>query len=173
MQVREALREAIDEEMARDPRVFLMGEEVAQYNGAYKVSKGLWDKYGADRVIDTPITEMGFAGIGVGAALAGLVPVVEFMTMNFSMQVSILFIMQIADSSLSRPNSRLPGNRPRRQLGGEGSLHERWHVRLRHRLPRPQRPPARRRRPALAVLRRVVQLRPRPQGHRAVQLRGR
>lgn len=86
MQVREALREAIDEEMARDPRVFLMGEEVAQYNGAYKVSKGLWNKYGSDRVIDTPITEMGFAGIGVGAALAGLVPIVEFMTMNFSMQ---------------------------------------------------------------------------------------
>lgn len=77
----------MDEEMARDPRVFLMGEEVAQYNGAYKVSKGLYDKYGADRVVDTPITEAGFAGIGVGAALAGLVPIVEFMTMNFSMQV--------------------------------------------------------------------------------------
>ena len=92
MQVREALREAIDEEMARDPRVFLMGEEVAQYNGAYKVSKGLWEKYGSDRVVDTPITEMGFAGIGVSASLAGLVPIIEFMTMNFSMQVSHLFI---------------------------------------------------------------------------------
>lgn len=77
----------MDEEMARDPRVVLMGEEVAQYNGAYKVSKGLWAKYGSDRVVDTPITEAGFAGIGVGAALAGLVPIVEFMTMNFSMQV--------------------------------------------------------------------------------------
>lgn len=108
MQVREALREAIDEEMARDPRVFLMGEEVAQYNGAYKVSKGLWDKYGADRVIDTPITEMGFAGIGVGAALAGLVPVVEFMTMNFSMQVSIICHHELCWNRHATRSSRAP-----------------------------------------------------------------
>lgn len=77
---------ALDEELARDPNVFLMGEEVALYNGAYKVSKGLHDKYGPDRIIDTPITESGFAGIGVGAAMAGLRPVVEFMTMNFALQ---------------------------------------------------------------------------------------
>ncbi|XP_036317490.1 pyruvate dehydrogenase E1 component subunit beta, mitochondrial-like, partial [Rhagoletis pomonella] len=84
--VREALNSALDEEMARDDRVFLMGEEVAQYDGAYKVSRGLWKKYGDQRVVDTPITEMGFAGIAVGAAMAGLRPVCEFMTFNFSMQ---------------------------------------------------------------------------------------
>jgi len=84
--VRDALNQALDEELARDDRVFVMGEEVAQYDGAYKVTRGLWKKYGDDRVKDTPITEMGFAGIGVGAAFAGLRPVVEFMTFNFSMQ---------------------------------------------------------------------------------------
>lgn len=84
--VRDALNQAIDEEMSRDSTVFLLGEEVAQYNGAYKVSKGLYDKYGEKRVIDTPITEMGFAGMAVGAALAGLKPICEFMTFNFSMQ---------------------------------------------------------------------------------------
>lgn len=82
---REAVRQAIDEEMARDERVFLIGEEVAQYNGAYKVSQGLLDKYGPKRVIDTPITELGFTGLGVGAAMAGLRPVVEWMTCNFSL----------------------------------------------------------------------------------------
>ncbi len=89
MTVREALNQAMDEEMARDERVFIMGEEVAQYNGAYKITKGLWDKYGDKRVIDTPITEMGFAGMAVGAALAGMRPICEFMTFNFSMQVSL------------------------------------------------------------------------------------
>jgi len=84
--VRDALNQALDEELARDDRVFLMGEEVAQYDGAYKVSRGLWKKYGDDRVKDTPITEAGFTGIGVGAAFAGLRPVIEFMTFNFSMQ---------------------------------------------------------------------------------------
>jgi len=84
--VREALNMAIDEELARDPSVFVMGEEVAQYQGAYKVTKGLLEKYGEKRIVDTPITEAGFAGIGVGAALAGLRPVVEFMTLNFAMQ---------------------------------------------------------------------------------------
>ena len=83
---REALNQALDEEMARDERVFLIGEEVALYNGAYKVSRGLYDKYGARRVIDTPITEEGFTGIGIGAAMAGLRPVVEWMTFNFSIQ---------------------------------------------------------------------------------------
>ena len=84
MSYREAVRQALDEEMTRDDRVFLMGEEVAQYNGAYKVSQGLWEKYGDRRVIDTPITEAGFAGVGIGAAMAGLRPVIEFMTFNFS-----------------------------------------------------------------------------------------
>ncbi len=73
--------------MRRDPRVFILGEEVAQYNGAYKITKGLWEKFGDKRVIDTPITEMGFAGMAVGAALAGQRPICEFMTFNFSMQV--------------------------------------------------------------------------------------
>jgi pyruvate dehydrogenase E1 component beta subunit len=86
MTVREALREAMAEEMRRDPEVFLMGEEVAQYQGAYKVSQGLLDEFGPKRVIDTPITEMGFAGLGVGAAFAGMKPIVEFMTFNFAMQ---------------------------------------------------------------------------------------
>jgi pyruvate dehydrogenase E1 component beta subunit len=84
--VRDALRDAMAEEMRRDPDVFLMGEEVAQYHGAYKVSRGLLDEFGDKRVIDTPITEYGFAGVGVGAAMAGLKPIVEFMTWNFAMQ---------------------------------------------------------------------------------------
>jgi len=84
--VRDALNSALDEEMAKDERVFILGEEVAQYDGAYKVTRGLWKKYGDKRVIDTPITEMGFAGIAVGAAMAGLRPICEFMTFNFAMQ---------------------------------------------------------------------------------------
>jgi len=86
MAVRDALNSAMEEEMHRDPKVFLMGEEVARYNGAYKVTKGLLDKFGEDRVIDTPITEQGFAGLAVGAAFAGLRPICEFMTFNFAMQ---------------------------------------------------------------------------------------
>jgi pyruvate dehydrogenase E1 component beta subunit len=86
MTIRDALRDAMAEEMRRDPDVFLMGEEVAEYQGAYKVSQGLLQEFGAKRVIDTPITEHGFAGIGVGAAMAGLKPIVEFMTFNFAMQ---------------------------------------------------------------------------------------
>ena len=82
--LRDALREAMFEEMKRDETVFLMGEEVAEYNGAYKVSKGLLDEFGPERVIDTPIAELGFAGIGVGAAMNGLRPIVEFMTWNFA-----------------------------------------------------------------------------------------
>lgn len=82
--LRDALREAMSEEMRRDETVFLMGEEVAEYNGAYKVSKGMLDEFGARRVIDTPIAELGFAGIGVGAAINGLRPIVEFMTWNFA-----------------------------------------------------------------------------------------
>ncbi len=85
IQFREALREALNEEMRRDERVFLMGEEVAEYNGAYKVSQGMLDEFGPSRVIDTPIAELGFAGIGIGAAANGLRPVIEFMTFNFSL----------------------------------------------------------------------------------------
>jgi pyruvate dehydrogenase E1 component subunit beta len=95
MSMREALRDAMAEEMRRDPDVFLMGEEVAQYQGAYKVSQGLLEEFGDKRVIDTPITEQGFAGVGVGTALAGLKPIVEFMTWNFAMQA----IDQIVNSA--------------------------------------------------------------------------
>src|SRR5258706_8350116 len=95
MTVREALRDAMAEEMRRDKSVFLMGEEVAQYQGAYKVSQGLLEEFGATRVIDTPITEHGFAGLGVGAAFGGLKPIVEFMTWNFAMQA----IDQIVNSA--------------------------------------------------------------------------
>ncbi|NOY08183.1 MAG: alpha-ketoacid dehydrogenase subunit beta, partial [Spirochaetes bacterium] len=82
---REALRQAMDEEMERDKDVILMGEEVARYKGAYKVSQGLLEKYGEERIIDTPISEEGFTGIGIGAAMAGLRPIVEWMTFNFSL----------------------------------------------------------------------------------------
>src|SRR5437667_4992007 len=84
--IRDALRDAMAEEMRRDPTVFIMGEEVAEYQGAYKVSQGLLEEFGARRVIDTPITEYGFAGLGTGAAFFGLRPIVEFMTFNFAMQ---------------------------------------------------------------------------------------
>jgi pyruvate dehydrogenase E1 component beta subunit len=93
--VRDALRDAMAEEMRRDPDVFLIGEEVAQYQGAYKVSRGLLEEFGPERVVDTPITEHGFAGLGAGAAMAGLKPIVEFMTFNFAMQA----IDQIINSS--------------------------------------------------------------------------
>src|SRR4029079_14390508 len=86
MTMREALRDDMAEEMRRDPDVFVMGEEVAEYQGAYKVTQGLLQEFGSHRVVDTPITEHGFAGLGIGAALAGLKPIVEFMTFNFAMQ---------------------------------------------------------------------------------------
>ena len=85
IQFRQAVMEAMSEEMELDQRVFLMGEEVAEYNGAYKASKGMLDKFGPKRVIDTPISELGFSGIGVGAAMNGLRPIIEFMTFNFSL----------------------------------------------------------------------------------------
>ncbi len=100
IQFREALREAMSEEMRRDPSIFLMGEEVAEYNGAYKVSQGMLDEFGASRVIDTPISELGFAGIGVGAASNGLRPIIEFMTFNFSL-VAIDQIINSAAKMLS------------------------------------------------------------------------
>jgi pyruvate dehydrogenase E1 component beta subunit len=84
VEMREALRQALDEEMARDEKVFILGEEVAEYNGAYKVTKGMLAKWGPHRVIDTPIAELGFAGLAIGAAMTGLRPVVEFMSFNFS-----------------------------------------------------------------------------------------
>ncbi|TAG74036.1 MAG: pyruvate dehydrogenase complex E1 component subunit beta [Runella slithyformis] len=98
---REALREAMNEEMRLDPRVYLMGEEVAEYNGAYKVSQGMLDEFGPERVIDTPIAELGFAGIGVGSAMNGLRPIIEFMTFNFSL-VAIDQIINSAAKILSR-----------------------------------------------------------------------
>lgn len=84
-QFREVIRDAMSEEMRRDPKVFLMGEEVAQYNGAYKASQGMLDEFGPERVLDTPISELGFAGLGIGSAMNGLRPIIEFMTFNFSL----------------------------------------------------------------------------------------
>ncbi len=98
MTVREALRDAMAEEMRRDPDVFLMGEEVAQYHGAYKISQGLLEEFGEKRVVDTPITEMGFTGLGVGASVMGLKPIVEFMTFNFAMQAIDQIINSAAKS---------------------------------------------------------------------------
>ncbi len=100
IQYREALREAMNEEMRRDPKVLLMGEEVAEYNGAYKVSQGMLDEFGPDRVIDTPIAELGFAGVGVGAAMNGIRPIIEFMTFNFSL-VAIDQVINSAAKMLS------------------------------------------------------------------------
>jgi pyruvate dehydrogenase E1 component beta subunit len=105
--VRDALNSAIEEEMSADSKVFVIGEEVGEYQGAYKVTKGLLQKFGPDRVLDTPITEAGFTGIGVGAAFMGLKPIVEFMTFNFAMQVSqylhwpSLYLIAIAASSVN------------------------------------------------------------------------
>lgn len=107
IQFREALREALNEEMRKDERVFLMGEEVAEYNGAYKVSQGMLDEFGEKRVIDTPISELGFAGIGVGAAMNGLIPVIEFMTFNFSL-VAIDQVINAAAKMMSMSGGQFP-----------------------------------------------------------------
>lgn len=107
--VRDALNEALAEELELNPKVFIMGEEVAQYNGAYKVTKGLLDRFGEKRVIDTPITEMGFTGLAVGAALSGLHPVCEFMTFNFAMQ-SIDHIVNSAAKTLYMSGGIQPCN---------------------------------------------------------------
>ncbi|MCB0497363.1 MAG: pyruvate dehydrogenase complex E1 component subunit beta [Cyclobacteriaceae bacterium] len=107
IQFREALREAMQEEMRRDESVFLMGEEVAEYNGAYKVSQGMLDEFGAKRVIDTPITELGFAGLGVGAAMNGLRPIIEFMTFNFSL-VAIDQVINSAAKMLYMSGGQFP-----------------------------------------------------------------
>ncbi len=149
--MREALRDAMAEEMRRDGDVFLMGEEVAQYQGAYKISQGLLDEFGDRRVIDTPITEQGFAGIGVGAAMSGLKPIVEFMTWNFAMQA----IDQIINSAAKTLY----------MSGGQMGCADR--------LPRSQRRRRPRRRPALPVLLGLVRTHSRPEGRRAVQRRRR
>lgn len=109
MTVRDALNSAIAEELDRDDDVFLMGEEVAQYNGAYKISRGLLDRFGERRIIDTPITEMGFTGLTVGASLAGLKPICEFMTFNFAMQ-SIDHIINSAAKTLYMSGGKQPCN---------------------------------------------------------------
>ncbi|KAF5952778.1 hypothetical protein HYC85_010722 [Camellia sinensis] len=126
MTVRDALNSALDEEMSADPRVFLMGEEVGEYQGAYKISKGLLEKYGPDRVVDTPITEAGFAGIGVGAAYYGLRPVVEFMTFNFSMQAIDHVINSAAKSnymSAGQINVPIVFRGPNGAAAGVGAQH--------------------------------------------------
>lgn len=127
MRFREAVREAISEEMERDDRVFLMGEEVGQYQGAYKVSEGLLERFGERRVIDTPITEAGFAGIGIGAAMVGLRPIIEFMTWNFS---AVAFdqilnnaakLRQMSGGQLSVPVVFRGPNASARQVGSQHS----------------------------------------------------
>ncbi|WP_339696167.1 pyruvate dehydrogenase complex E1 component subunit beta [uncultured Roseivirga sp.] len=107
IQFREALREAMSEEMRIDEKIFLMGEEVAEYNGAYKVSQGMLDEFGPERVIDTPIAELGFAGIGVGAAMNGLKPIIEFMTFNFSL-VAIDQVINSAAKMMSMSGGQFP-----------------------------------------------------------------
>lgn len=107
IQFREALREAMSEEMRKDKSIFLMGEEVAEYNGAYKVSQGMLDEFGPERVIDTPISELGFSGIGVGAAMNGLKPIIEFMTFNFSL-VAIDQVINAAAKMNSMSGGQFP-----------------------------------------------------------------
>ena len=107
IQFREALREAMTEEMKRDENVFLIGEEVAEYNGAYKVSQGMLDEFGSKRVVDTPISELGFTGVGIGAAMNGLRPIVEFMTFNFSL-VAIDQIINSAAKLMSMSGGQIP-----------------------------------------------------------------
>src|SRR5437016_253803 len=134
--IRDALNQALREEIIRDENVFIMGEEVAEYDGAYKVTRGLWKEFGDKRVVDTPITELGFAAIGVGAAMAGLRPVIEFMTWNFS----ILALDQIVNSAakiLYESGGQLPipivfrgPNGAALQLGAQHS--QAWESRLRH-----------------------------------------
>ena len=107
LQFREALREAMNEEMRKDENIFLMGEEVAEYNGAYKVSQGMLEEFGEKRIIDTPIAELGFTGIAVGAAMNGLRPIVEFMTFNFSL-VAIDQVINSAAKMLSMSGGQFP-----------------------------------------------------------------
>ncbi|KAK3033374.1 hypothetical protein RJ639_034424 [Escallonia herrerae] len=126
MTVRDALNSALDEEMSADPKVYVMGEEVGEYQGAYKITKGLLDKYGPERVVDTPITEAGFAGIGVGSAYYGLRPVIEFMTFNFSMQAIDHIINSAAKSnymSAGQINVPIVFRGPNGAAAGVGAQH--------------------------------------------------
>src|ERR1700744_1374417 len=121
MQFRKALREAMVEEMDRDENVFLMGEEVAQYNGAYKVSEGMLDRFGPRRVVDTPISETGFAGLGVGAAMTGLRPIIEFMSWSFT----LVCLDQIINNTANiRYMSGGPVKIPMVFRGGNGIAHQ-------------------------------------------------
>src|SRR3954470_5326545 len=122
MQLREALRSAMTEELERDPNVFLMGEEVAEYHGAYKVSQGLLEKFGPERIIDTPISENGFAGLGVGAAMAGLRPIIEFMTFSFSL-VAFDQVVNNAPNMLTMSGGQF--NIPITFRGPNGPAHQR------------------------------------------------
>src|SRR5204862_7361927 len=122
MQLREALRAAMTEEMERDENVFLMGEEVAQYNGAYKVSEGMLAKFGPERVRDTPISEAGFCGLGVGAAMCGLRPIVEFMSWSFSF---VAFDQLVNNAANVRYMCGGPVKVPIVLRGGTGIAHER------------------------------------------------
>ncbi|MEK7854702.1 MAG: alpha-ketoacid dehydrogenase subunit beta, partial [Acidobacteriota bacterium] len=105
--IRDALNQALREEILRDENVFVMGEEVAEYDGAYKVTRGLWKEFGDKRVVDTPITELGFAAVGVGAAMAGLRPVIEFMTWNFAL-LAIDQVVNAAAKMLYMSNGQFP-----------------------------------------------------------------
>ena len=133
--VRTAIRDAMAEEMRRDPNVFLMGEEVAYYNGAYKVSQGLLAEFGEERVLDTPITEAGFAGIGVGAAMMGLRPIVEFMTFNFAMQ-AIDHIINSAAKALNMSGGQIncpivfrgPNSVPRKVAAQHSQCFASWYA---------------------------------------------
>ena len=119
LQFREAIAEAMSEEMRRDDTIYLMGEEVAEYNGAYKASKGMLDEFGAKRIIDTPISELGFSGIGIGSAMNGNRPIIEFMTFNFSL-VGIDQIIKINKNSKNiqrRKNHPLYSKKNQKQIG--------------------------------------------------------
>src|ERR1700722_11807252 len=121
IELREALRDAMTEEMERDPNVFLMGEEVAEYNGAYKVSKGMLERFGPQRIIDTPISEAGFAGLGVGAAMTGLRPIIEFMSWSFT----LVCLDQIVNNAANvRYMSSGQYKVPITFRGGNGSAHQ-------------------------------------------------
>ncbi len=146
VQFREAINEAMSEEMRRDPNVLLMGEEVAEYDGAYKVSKGMLAEFGPKRIIDTPIAELGFTAIAVGAAMNGLRPIVEFMTWNFAVLASD------------------PDHQPR----GQDAADERWPVPCAHRVPGRQRQRRTVGRHPQPELRGHVRERARPEGHHAV-----
>ena len=142
---RQAVNEALAEEMERDPNVFLMGEEVAEYNGAYKISQGLLENFGPKRVIDTPIAEAGFAGLGVGAAMAGLRPIIEFMTFSFSL---VAF-------------DQIVNNAPNMLTMSGGQFH------VPDGVPRPERPRPPTRRDPFARHRMLVRQRARPEGRHA------